>query len=109
MWRQSAAQVYDALIEAGKDFGIRSAGYYALRWLRIEKFYFYWGEDFDSTATPFEIGREMRVKFDKVSCTKTGLFFLKATINILLLSQFASFSSCQLHVCKYKVDNLEKF
>ncbi|XP_022098124.1 pyruvate dehydrogenase phosphatase regulatory subunit, mitochondrial-like [Acanthaster planci] len=62
---ESAVQVYDTLREAGKDFGIRNAGYYALRWLRIEKFYFYWGEDFDSTSTPFEIGREMRVKFDK--------------------------------------------
>ncbi|XP_071785697.1 pyruvate dehydrogenase phosphatase regulatory subunit, mitochondrial-like [Asterias amurensis] len=62
---ENATQVYDALLDAGKDVGITNAGYYALRWLRIEKFYFYWGEDFDSTTTPFEIGREMRVKFDK--------------------------------------------
>ena len=59
--------VYDLIMNAGSDYGIRAAGYHALRWLRVEKFYTYWGVDFNNEHTPFEIGREMRVYFDKVS------------------------------------------
>ncbi|XP_071824604.1 pyruvate dehydrogenase phosphatase regulatory subunit, mitochondrial-like [Apostichopus japonicus] len=62
---EHALHVYDALKAAGRIYGIRDAGYNALRWLRLEKFYPYWGEDFVDDATPFEIGREHRVKFDK--------------------------------------------
>ncbi|XP_072013202.1 pyruvate dehydrogenase phosphatase regulatory subunit, mitochondrial-like [Amphiura filiformis] len=65
MQNQHAVQVYDALLDVGYNYGIRHAGYFALRWLRIEKFYAYWGEDFGYKNTPLEIGREMRVKFDK--------------------------------------------
>ena len=63
---QHAVQIYDCLLDVGYNYGIRHAGYFALRWLRIEKFYAYWGEDFGYKNTPLEIGREMRVKFDKV-------------------------------------------
>ena len=63
---QQAIHVYDNLLDIGHNYGIRHAGYFALRWLRIEKFYAYWGEDFGYKNTPLEIGREMRVKFDKV-------------------------------------------
>ncbi|XP_071957598.1 pyruvate dehydrogenase phosphatase regulatory subunit, mitochondrial-like [Antedon mediterranea] len=62
-----ALPLYDRLWDAGQDFGIRNCGYYALRWLRIEKFFGYWGEDFNSSNTPFEIGRETRVKLNKES------------------------------------------
>lgn len=50
----------------GQKYGIRNAGYYALRSLRIEKFFAFWGQDLDSFTTPLECGREFRVKFDKV-------------------------------------------
>ncbi|XP_071806737.1 pyruvate dehydrogenase phosphatase regulatory subunit, mitochondrial-like isoform X2 [Asterias amurensis] len=60
-----AVHVYDLIMNAGSDYGIRAAGYHALRWLRVEKFYTYWGVDFNNEHTPFEIGREMRVYFDK--------------------------------------------
>ncbi|XP_038070075.1 pyruvate dehydrogenase phosphatase regulatory subunit, mitochondrial-like isoform X2 [Patiria miniata] len=62
---EGAVHVFDMLMKAGRDYGIRPAGYHALRWLRVEKFYSYWGIDFNNEHTPFEIGREMRVKFDK--------------------------------------------
>ncbi|XP_022104330.1 LOW QUALITY PROTEIN: pyruvate dehydrogenase phosphatase regulatory subunit, mitochondrial-like [Acanthaster planci] len=62
---EGAVHVYDMLMKAGRDYGIRPAGYHALRWLRIEKCYAYWGVDFNNEHTPFEIGREMRVKFNK--------------------------------------------
>ncbi|XP_071959451.1 pyruvate dehydrogenase phosphatase regulatory subunit, mitochondrial-like [Antedon mediterranea] len=60
-----ALPLYDSVWRAGQDFGIQKSGYLALRWLRIEKFFGYWGEDFNSSHTPFEIGRETRVKLDK--------------------------------------------
>nr|XP_006820414.1 PREDICTED: pyruvate dehydrogenase phosphatase regulatory subunit, mitochondrial-like [Saccoglossus kowalevskii] len=58
-----ALSLYDLLMDVGKDFGIRNVGYYALRYLRIEKFFAFMGQDFNSTHTPFEIGREFKVDF----------------------------------------------
>ncbi|KAA8595982.1 hypothetical protein FQN60_011273 [Etheostoma spectabile] len=48
-----------------EKYGIRNSGYYALRSLRIEKFFAFWGQDLDAFTTPLECGREFRVKFDK--------------------------------------------
>lgn len=50
----------------GQKYGIRNAGYYALRSLRIEKFFAFWGQDLDAFTTPMECGREFQVKLDKV-------------------------------------------
>jgi len=59
-----AQNVYEQLIEAGSLHGLKNCGYYALRHLRIEKFYVYWGQDIDSNTTPVECGRVFRVDFD---------------------------------------------
>ena len=64
LWLQYALHVYDILMSAGKDYGVRNAGYYALRHLRIENFFAYWGLDLNDKTTPFESGRGYRVKFD---------------------------------------------
>lgn len=63
---QYALHVYNEVMSVGQKYGIRNAGYYALRSLRIEKFFAFWGQDLDSFTTPLECGREFRVKFDKV-------------------------------------------
>ncbi|KAF7265881.1 hypothetical protein GWI33_020628 [Rhynchophorus ferrugineus] len=60
-----ALHVYSSLINAGEKYGIKHAGYYATRALRVEKFYAFWGQDLDTTTTPLECGRVWRVKFDK--------------------------------------------
>ncbi|XP_053558157.1 pyruvate dehydrogenase phosphatase regulatory subunit, mitochondrial [Bombina bombina] len=60
-----ALHVYNELISVGQKYGIRNAGYYALRSLRIEKFFAFWGQDLDPFTTPLECGREFRVKLDK--------------------------------------------
>lgn len=65
---QYALHVYNEVMSVGQKYGIRNAGYYALRSLRIEKFFAFWGQDLDTFTTPLECGREFRVKFDKV-CT----------------------------------------
>ncbi|PSN40541.1 hypothetical protein C0J52_12258 [Blattella germanica] len=60
-----ALHVYTQLIENGKKYGIQHAGYYAMRALRVERFFAFWGQDLDTTTTPLECGRFWRVKFDK--------------------------------------------
>lgn len=59
-----ALHVYHHLMEAGQKYGIQHAGYYAMRSLRVEKFFAFWGQDLDTTTTPMECGRTWRVKFD---------------------------------------------
>ncbi|ESO90301.1 hypothetical protein LOTGIDRAFT_233822 [Lottia gigantea] len=68
-----ALHVYDTLMTAGTDYGIRNAGYYAIRHLRVEKSFAYWGLDLDEHTTPLECGREFRVKFDKDFIGKEAL------------------------------------
>lgn len=61
---QFALHVYSRLIEAGEKYGIAHVGYYAMRTLRVEKFYAFWGQDLDTVTTPLECGRAWRVKFN---------------------------------------------
>lgn len=69
----------------GQKYGIRNAGYYALRSLRIEKFFAFWGQDLDAFTTPLECGREFRVKFDQVCNLKNVILFVLQQILLLLL------------------------
>lgn len=64
---QYALHVYDKIIEVGSKYGLKLAGNYVNRTLRVERFYAYWGQDLDTMATPCESGRDFRVKFDNVS------------------------------------------
>ena len=65
-----AIHVYDAIVEAGKEFNLKHCGYYAQRAVRIEKFYAFWGQDLDSYTTPMECGRGFRCKM------KSGIDFI---------------------------------
>ncbi len=62
---EHALHVYDLLVRVGHKYGLRHAGSIAMRTLRIEKFFAFWGQDLDTTTTPLECGRSFRVKFDK--------------------------------------------
>jgi 4-methylaminobutanoate oxidase (formaldehyde-forming) len=53
---EQATHVYDRIIEAGKEFGLRHAGLKALSSLRMEKGYRDYGHDMDNTDDPFEVG-----------------------------------------------------
>jgi 4-methylaminobutanoate oxidase (formaldehyde-forming) len=57
--------VYDALMEAGGDLGVRNAGYYAVESLRLEKGYRAWGRELTPDYNPFEAGLSFAVKLDK--------------------------------------------
>jgi glycine cleavage system aminomethyltransferase T/glycine/D-amino acid oxidase-like deaminating enzyme len=60
-----APSVYDALVSAGEDLGLRHAGYHAMDSLRIEKAYRSWGHDIGCEDTPLEAGLASSVRFDK--------------------------------------------
>jgi len=60
-----AVQVYDQLVEAGKEFGLRHAGLQTLSSLRLEKAYRDFGVDVDNTDNPIEAGLGFAVKLDK--------------------------------------------
>jgi 4-methylaminobutanoate oxidase (formaldehyde-forming) len=60
-----ARGVYDAIVSAGREFGLRHAGYHALDTLRLEKGYRHWGHDIGPDDTPFESGLGFAVKLGK--------------------------------------------
>ena len=60
-----AGDVYDAVVAAGEDLGLRHAGYHAMDSLRIEKAYRSWGHDVGCDDTPLEAGLGFAVRFDK--------------------------------------------
>ena len=57
--------VFDTLVEAGADFGLKHIGLQALNTLRLEKAYRDYGGDIDNTDTPLEVGLGYFVDFDK--------------------------------------------
>lgn len=62
-----AVQVYDLLVEAGQDLGLRNAGMQTLSSLRLEKAYRDFGVDVDNTDNPIEAGLSFAIRFDKAS------------------------------------------
>jgi 4-methylaminobutanoate oxidase (formaldehyde-forming) len=60
-----ALTVFDALMEAGRKYGIRPAGYKALDSLRLEKGYLYWSGDITPEDNPFDAGLGFCVRLNK--------------------------------------------
>lgn len=60
-----AAHVHDVLTEAGRDLGLKPAGYFALNSLRMEKGYRHWGHDIGEEDTPFNAGLGFAVAMGK--------------------------------------------
>jgi len=61
----NADQLWDAVIEAGTDFGIIPCGLAARDTLRLEKGFCLYGMDIDDTTSPLEAGLGWITKFDK--------------------------------------------
>ena len=57
--------LYDRIIVAGAEFGIRDVGYKAVESLRLEKQYLAWAADIKSDNNPYEAGLGFAVKLDK--------------------------------------------
>ena len=60
-----AQGVYDVIIDAGRSFGLRLAGYHALNSLRMEKAYRHWGHDISDEDTPLEAGLQFAIAWNK--------------------------------------------
>lgn len=60
-----AEHVFDVLMAAGREFGLRLAGGEALNALRIEKGFVHWGHDMAYSETPHQIGLEFACKPEK--------------------------------------------
>src|SRR5512142_1568693 len=60
-----ATPVWDALMTAGRDYGIRPAGYKALESLRLEKAYRYWTADITPADNPYDAGLGFCVQLSK--------------------------------------------
>jgi 4-methylaminobutanoate oxidase (formaldehyde-forming) len=62
---EQALHVYDRIIEAGKNFGLRLAGLKSLASLRLEKGYRDYGHDIDNMDDPYSVGLGFAVRVDK--------------------------------------------
>jgi 4-methylaminobutanoate oxidase (formaldehyde-forming) len=60
-----AGAVWEALLTAGRPFGIRPAGYKAVDGLRLEKGYRYWSSDITPAENPLEAGLGFCVRLGK--------------------------------------------
>jgi 4-methylaminobutanoate oxidase (formaldehyde-forming) len=57
--------VYEQLVAAGAEFGLRHAGYHAMGACRVEKGYRHWSHDIADEDTPLESGLGFAVAWDK--------------------------------------------
>ena len=57
--------IYDLLIKAGVEYGLRPVGMHAMNSLRMEKAYRHYGHDITDADTPLEGGLGFAVKLDK--------------------------------------------
>jgi len=60
-----AQHVYDRIVEAGADFGLKHCGYHTLQSCRIEKAYREFGHDIGADDTPLDAGLGFAVDWNK--------------------------------------------
>jgi aminomethyltransferase len=65
IYNEYASDVWDAVMEAGKEFAIKPAGLAARDTLRLEMGYALYGNDIDETTSPIEAGLGWITKFTK--------------------------------------------
>lgn len=73
-----AQALWDGLMEAGRDEGIKPVGLGARDTLRLEMGYLLWGHDIDKSTTPMEAGMERFVDFSREFIGKGTLAERKA-------------------------------
>ena len=63
---QYSLHVFDQLMSAGRSYGMKLAGAYAVDTLRLEKGFRHWGHELDTETTPWEAGLGFAVDMNKV-------------------------------------------
>lgn len=64
---EEAGSVWDFLLKKGKEFGLQPYGALAMQSLRIEKALPLYGPDLSEAVTPFHVGLDRWIRFDKGS------------------------------------------
>ncbi|MEX1020324.1 MAG: aminomethyltransferase family protein [Litorilinea sp.] len=62
---EEAGAVWEYLLQAGKPFGLQPYGALAMQSLRIEKAFPLYGPDLSEDVTPFHVGLDRWIRFDK--------------------------------------------
>ncbi len=62
---ESSLHLYDKLMRIGSNYGIRNVGLLAMRFLRIERFIPFWGDELNADSNPYEVNRGSKVMLDK--------------------------------------------
>jgi 4-methylaminobutanoate oxidase (formaldehyde-forming) len=62
---ECASHVYETLWEAGRDLGVRNAGYRAIHSLHLEKGYATWGAELTPEYSPYDAGLGFAVALNK--------------------------------------------
>ncbi len=62
---EETAVLWDYLLQQGKEFGLKPYGVEAMQSLRIEKALPLYGPDIDGSQTPFHVGLNRWIRFDK--------------------------------------------
>ena len=70
---QYAEKMWDAIFEAGKEFGIKPIGLGARDTLRLEMGFCLYGNDIDDTTSPIEAGLGWITKFTKDFTNRTAI------------------------------------
>jgi 4-methylaminobutanoate oxidase (formaldehyde-forming) len=70
---EQARQVYDELMEAGKELGATNAGHYAINSLRLEKGYRAWGAELSPDDSPLEAGLGFALDWNKPFLGRSAL------------------------------------
>ena len=60
-----ATGVYDVIVEAGDEYGLKHVGMHAMNSLRIEKGYRHWGHDITDEENPIQAGLGFAIAWDK--------------------------------------------
>jgi glycine cleavage system aminomethyltransferase T/glycine/D-amino acid oxidase-like deaminating enzyme len=60
-----AVHVFERILEAGAEFGLKLAGMHTMNNCRVEKAYRHWGHDISDEDTPVEAGLSFTVAWDK--------------------------------------------
>jgi aminomethyltransferase len=62
---EEAGPVWETLLQNGREFGLKPYGVIAMQTLRLEKGYPLYGNDLHEQVTPFHVGLDRWIKFDK--------------------------------------------
>lgn len=65
VWNKDAEKMWDAIMEAGKEFGIKPCGLGARDTLRLEMGFCLYGNDINDSTSPIEAGLAWITKFNK--------------------------------------------